>query len=105
MPPRNQDRLRSSPGRFIGKLAVLAMALALPLAAHPQAAAQQGISKTASGFNPHDLSGLWFGGVGGGLRVQGKIAPMTPQEQPRFHANTPQLTNGRTISAAHTFHC
>lgn len=105
MSPRNQDRLRSSPGPFIGKLAVLAMALALPLAAHPQAAAQQGTLKTAPAFNPRDLSGLWFGGVGGGLRVQGKIAPMTPEGQARFDANTAELKSDRTISADPTFRC
>jgi hypothetical protein len=99
------DMPRFYRGRFIGKLGVLAMALALPLAAHPQAAAQQGTSKTAPAFNPRDLSGLWFGGVGGGLRVQGKIAPMTPEGQARFDANTAELKSDRTISADPTFRC
>src|SRR5260370_2898547 len=94
-PRRNMDMPRFYRGRFIGPLAVFAMALALPLAAHPQAAAQQGTSKTAPAFNPRDLSGLWFGGVGGGLRVQGKIAPLTRAVQPSFDSNTPALTSAR----------
>src|SRR5260370_12457823 len=92
-PRRDMDMPRFYRGRFIGPLAVFAMALALPLAAHPQAAAQQGTLKTAPAFNPRDLSGLWFGGVGGGLRVQGKIVAMTPEGQASFGANTADITD------------
>lgn len=105
MTRQNVHRSRSSNGCLIGSLAALAMALVLSVSAHSQAAAQQGTPKTASAFNPRDLSGLWFGGVGGGLRVQGKVAPMTPEGQARFEANTAELKRDTTISADPTFRC
>src|SRR4029077_6345138 len=54
---------------------------------------------------PHDLSGLWFGGVGGGLRVRGPGSPMTPQGQARFNFTTDEVKSDRTISADPTFRC
>ena len=101
-------RNHSSSEWLIGSLAIFAFAMLLvhPLCAHPQAAAQQAASKGQAAFDPRDFSGSpWFGGVGGGLRVQGKVAPLTPDGQARFDANTAELKSDRTISADPTFRC
>src|SRR2546427_11926702 len=86
------------------------MALVFPVPMRSQApvrpgTARPGAEKSEPAFNPRDLSGLWFGGVGGGLRVQGKVAPMTPEGQARFDANTAELKKDSTISADPTFRC
>lgn len=90
---------------LIASLTALAMALGFAWSAHAQGAARQEASKAESSFNSRDLSGLWFGGVGGGLRVQGKVAPLTPEGQARFDANTSELKTDTTISADPTFRC
>ena len=86
------------------------MALVFPVPMHSQApvrpgTARPGAEKSEPALAPRDLSGLWFGGVGGGLRVQGKVAPMLPEAQARFNANTAELKSDRTISADPTFRC
>src|ERR1700730_2574032 len=96
--------------RVIGSLAVLAMALVFPVSMRPQAPARPktdrpGTAKTEPALRPRDLSGLWFGGVGGGLRVKGNVAPMLPEGKARFNANTAELKSDRTISADPTFRC
>src|SRR5437588_4297081 len=104
MLPKSLDRSRPCPRCIIGAL-VFTIALGLSPATYSQSATQQRPSKTESSFNPRDLSGLWFGGVGGGLRVQGKVAPMTREGQARFDANTAELKKDSTISADPTFRC
>jgi hypothetical protein len=101
----NVDRLCSSRGCVIASLAAFAVTLVFCLSAHSQAAAKPGTARAQQAVDPHDLSGLWFGGVGGGLRVQGKVAPMTPEGQARFNANTAELKRDSTISADPTFRC
>src|SRR6266581_267299 len=90
--PRNYAHGPSSfRQRVMGSIAVLAMAIGLPASLHAQASASSRTEKTQTSLRPRDLSGLWFGGVGGGLRVQGKVAPMTPEGQARFDANTVEI--------------
>jgi len=100
----------SSPVRIIGAIGVLAMTLVVPMSMCSQAAASPktanaGAANTEAALTPRDLSGLWFGGVGGGLRVRGAVSPMTPEAQARFNANTAELKSDRTISADPTFRC
>jgi len=110
MARKHAEGLRSSRERVIGSIAIIAMVLVFPVSMRPQTAASpktanSGTAKSEPALRPHDLSGLWFGGVGGGLRVQGKVAPMLPEAQARFDANTAELKSDRTISADPTFRC
>jgi len=94
--------------RFVASLSIAAVALVFAASLRAQAPASKASAtpaKTDSALRPHDLSGLWFGGVGGGLRVAGKIPPMLPEAQARFNANTAELKSDRTISADPTFRC
>jgi len=105
MPRKNAHGSFSFRQRVIEWIAVLAMTLALPASLHSQASAPPRTEKAETSLPPRDLSGLWFGGVGGGLRVQGKVAPMTAEGQARFDANTSEIKSDRTISADPTFRC
>jgi hypothetical protein len=110
VPRKNLQGPPSSRDRIVGAIAVWAMALVAPVsmrsqAAAPPKAANAGAAKTETALTPRDLSGLWFGGVGGGLRVRGAVSPMTPEAQARFNANTAELKSDRTISADPTFRC
>lgn len=87
----------------IASIAVLAIAFGLPLSMRSQA--QSETQKPGPALRPRDLSGLWFGGVGGGLRVKGNVSPLLPEAQARFNANTAELKSDRTISADPTFRC
>src|SRR5580700_1999719 len=80
-------------------LAALLIALASAVSMHAQASAPAQTAKTEPALRPRDLTGLWFGGVGGGLRVKGTVSPLTPEGQTRFSANTAELKSDRTISA------
>jgi hypothetical protein len=86
-------------------LAALLIAFVSAVSMHAQASASAQTAKTAPALRPRDLTGLWFGGVGGGLRVKGTVAPLTPEGQTRFSANTTELKSDRTISADPTFRC
>src|SRR4029077_4444167 len=86
------------------------MALVFPASMLSQATASSpktntAAAKTEPAAPPHDLSGLWFGGVGGGLGVRGPVSPMTPEGEARFNSNTAELKSDRTISADPTFRC
>jgi len=105
MPRKNAHESFSFRQRVIGWIAVLAMTLALSASLHSQSSAPPRTEKAETSLRPRDLSGLWFGGVGGGLRVQGKVAPMTAEGQARFDANTSEIKSDRTISADPTFRC
>jgi hypothetical protein len=87
-------------------IALLSLALLFPASVLPQTAARTGAkTEPETPLRPRDLSGLWFGGVGGGLRVIGSVAPMLPEAQARFAANTAELKSDSTISADPTFRC
>jgi hypothetical protein len=93
-------------GRVIGSIALLSL-LMFPASVLAQTAARPKTAKTETEtpLRQRDLSGLWFGGQGGGLRVNGNVARMLPEAQARFDANTAELKSDRTISADPTFRC
>ena len=49
--------------------------------AGPAAAEAKGQTSSQTPLAPHDLSGLWFGGQGGGLTIKGKVPPLLPEAQ------------------------
>jgi hypothetical protein len=104
MPRKNAHAFGSFRERTIG-LAALLIALASAVSIGAQASAPAQTATTEPALRPRDLTGLWFGGVGGGLRVKGTVAPLTPEGQTKFNANTAELKSDRTISADPTFRC
>jgi hypothetical protein len=104
MPRKNAHAFGSFRERTIGLTALL-IALASAVSIRAQASAPAQTATTEPALRPRDLTGLWFGGVGGGLRVKGTVAPLTPEGQTRFNANTAELKSDRTISADPTFRC
>src|SRR6202049_4678560 len=104
MPRKNAHAVGFVRERTIA-LAVLSIALTSAVSMHAQASAPAQTAKTEPALRPRDFTGLWFGGVGGGLRVKGAVAPLTPEGQTRFSANTTELKSDRTISADPTFRC
>src|ERR1700674_1626540 len=93
---------------MLNRVSKLVTALLLMFACSPfmraQTATQSGAAKSEA-VPPRDLSGIWFGGVGGGLRIRGKVPPMLPEAQARFNSNTAELKSDRTITADPTFRC
>lgn len=86
----------------IGLLVAAAMLLASAPSARAQAA-QTGASREPA--PAHDISGLWFGGQGGGVTIPAKVSPLTPAGQARFDVNTAEIKKNLTISADPTFRC
>jgi hypothetical protein len=78
---------------FTRSIAALALmnVLAFAPALLAQGAPASGAAKTQPAFDPHDLSGQWSGGLGGGLHSIGKPPDMMPEAQSRFTANTAEL--------------
>src|ERR1700688_4619415 len=72
-----------------------------------QSAAQSGAAKQQGALAPHDISGKWMrGDGGGGLRNVGKVPPMLPEAQTKFNANTAELKKlGGVITGDPTFRC
>ena len=91
--------------RLIGSLEALVMVLACAGVMGAQAVAPSGAAKDETVLPSRDLSGLWFGGVGGGLRIKGEVPPMLPEARAKFNSNTAELKNDGTITADPTFRC
>jgi hypothetical protein len=93
-----------------GALVLLAMDLGYPLAMRAQVAAPSGAAKVdqtspQTPLAPHDLSGLWFGGQGGGLTIKGKVPPLQPEAKTRYDANVAERNSDRILTSDPTFRC
>jgi hypothetical protein len=62
-------------------------------------------SKKQAAFDPHDLSGQWSGGLGGGLHSNGNPPVLLPEAKARFEANTAELKTTGVITVDPTFGC
>ena len=86
-------------------MALLVMTLTISPALFAQSAAPSNPVKKQPAFDPHDLSGQWSGGLGGGLHSVGQPPAMLPDARSKFEANTAELKTGGTITVDPTFNC
>jgi hypothetical protein len=84
---------------IIGGMLVIALALTDPAPAQTTASAPAGATaagQSPAAFDPHDLSGIWWGRLARGVSSSlGRTAPpMTPWAQDRYNAAKPGLGRG-----------
>jgi hypothetical protein len=86
-------------------IAALLAALVVGPVAFAQSSVASSPAKKEPPFDPHDLSGQWSGGLGGGLHSVGKPPALLPEAQAKFEANTAELKAGGVITVDPTFSC
>jgi len=91
--------------RLLASLTVVALITVGEIAMCAQSAAPAGGAANQAALAPHDLSGLWFGGQGGGLVIKGKVPPLTPEWKPVYDHNVSERTGDRILTSDPTFRC
>src|SRR6476646_2239999 len=91
----------------ITMISIVALMIALTSAPtlSAQSAPASSESKKQAAFDPHDLSGQWSGGLGGGLHSNGNPPVLLPEAKARFEANTAELKTTGVITVDPTFGC
>jgi hypothetical protein len=89
----------------IASAALVAALLTAPAALAQGSTASTAPAKGEPAFDPHDLSGQWSGGLGGGLHSIGKPPALLPEAQAKFEANTAELKTTGVITVDPTFSC